>query len=112
MKQQKKTQQYFVFNEAKGKSGIRRNTNWMISAVPRLFSVLLLYQLSDIVREVKITEGRDTENVWKTLFLAFHAKLKFILLLFISKKELKRIKGRTKKTVCEVLQVSITSKYF
>lgn len=48
--------------------------------------VLLLYQLSDIVRVGKkkprqITEGRDTEKRLAEKFLAFHAKLKFILLL-------------------------------
>lgn len=31
--EKKKNKTAFVFNEAKGKSGIRRNTNWMISAV-------------------------------------------------------------------------------
>lgn len=90
----------FVFNEVKGESGIRRNTNWMIFAVSTF--VLLLYQLSDIVRvrqkkkSKQITEGKDTEKrLAGKKFLAFHAKLKFILLLiFLEMFKNKKEKGK------------------
>lgn len=61
----------------------------------------MLYQLSDIVRvgkkgmkSGKITEGRDTEKRLAEKFLAFHAKLKFILLLIFL--EMFKTKAREK----------------
>lgn len=78
---------HFVFNEAKGKSGIRRNTNWMISAVSSCVSFCcIVVTLFAFGPKTKVTEGRaKSENKIKVFFafLAFLAKLKFILLLEI-----------------------------
>lgn len=54
----------FLFNEAKGKSGIRRNTNWMIFAV---FVFIVISTFCHYSYSAAIKQQAEQRNTRKTV---------------------------------------------
>lgn len=72
----KKRPAAFVFNEARGKSGIRRNTNWMISAVSSWFYCVVSTFLTLFAKPNKNNGRKRAQKSLKKFFSGISCKIK------------------------------------